>query len=113
MRGCSEASGGILGVLGGVIFVEMWILICVHAGGYGIDGIMGLGGDALGVFPAAMVWGSAGCAALSRPTALIQLKFGPLDQVLRQRIAATDAETLLRWSERVLTAQTLDEVLAD
>jgi predicted transposase/invertase (TIGR01784 family) len=44
---------------------------------------------------------------------LIQLKFGPPDQTLRQRIAATDAETLLRWSERILTAQTLDEVLAD
>ncbi len=44
---------------------------------------------------------------------LIQLKFGPPDQTLRQRIAATDADTLLRWSERVLTARTLDEVLAD
>jgi hypothetical protein len=30
-----------------------------------------------------------------------------------QRIEAADAETLLRWSERVLTAKTLDEILAD
>ncbi|NCA91347.1 MAG: transposase, partial [Gammaproteobacteria bacterium] len=30
-----------------------------------------------------------------------------------QRIETADAETLLRWSERVLTAKTLDEMLAD
>jgi hypothetical protein len=30
---------------------------------------------------------------------------------VRAQIAAADADTLLRWSERILTAQTLDEVL--
>ena len=44
---------------------------------------------------------------------LIQLKFGPLADTQRQRIAMADADTLLRWSERVLTAATLDEVLTD
>ena len=44
---------------------------------------------------------------------LLQLRFGALPPAARERMAAADAETLLRWSERVLTAQTLDEVLAD
>ena len=34
-----------------------------------------------------------------------------LPDAIQQRIEAADADTLLRWSERVLTAQTLDEVL--
>lgn len=43
----------------------------------------------------------------------IQLKFGPPDSAVRQRIQTADADTLLRWSERILTATTLDEILAD
>ena len=43
----------------------------------------------------------------------IQLKFGPPDSAVRQRIQTADADTLLRWSERILTATTLDETLAD
>jgi len=42
---------------------------------------------------------------------LITLKFGPPSESVRQRVQAADAETLLDWSERVLTAQRLDEVL--
>jgi predicted transposase YdaD len=42
---------------------------------------------------------------------LITLKFGPPDTQVRHQIATADADTLLRWSERVLTASTLGEVL--
>ena len=42
---------------------------------------------------------------------LIELKFGPPSEAVRAQINAADADTLLRWSERILTAQTLDEVL--
>jgi len=41
----------------------------------------------------------------------IELRFGPPSDGVRARIAGADADTLLRWSERVLTAQTLEEVL--
>ncbi len=46
-------------------------------------------------------------------TAQLRLRFGELPAAVRQRIETTDADTLLRWSERVLTAATLDEILAD
>ncbi len=46
-------------------------------------------------------------------TAQLRLRFGDLPAVVYQRIETADAETLLRWSERVLTAKTLDEILAD
>jgi predicted transposase YdaD len=42
---------------------------------------------------------------------LITLKFGPPSEAVREQIATADSEALLRWSERILTAQTLDEVL--
>ena len=45
-------------------------------------------------------------------TAQLRLRFGELPAAVYQRIEAADAETLLRWSERVLTAKTLDEMLA-
>jgi hypothetical protein len=41
---------------------------------------------------------------------LLECRFGPLDETVRQRIQAADAETLLLWGERVLTAQTLTDV---
>jgi len=44
---------------------------------------------------------------------LAERKFGPLSEAHRQRINAADAETLLRWSERILWAQSTEEVLAD
>ena len=36
---------------------------------------------------------------------------GPPSEQVRARIAQADAETLLRWFDRGLTAQSLDEVL--
>jgi predicted transposase YdaD len=45
-------------------------------------------------------------------TALVRLRFGELPDAIQKRIEAADADTLLIWSERVLTAQTPDEVLS-
>ncbi|MFZ1576435.1 MAG: transposase [Chromatiaceae bacterium] len=44
-------------------------------------------------------------------TALVRLRFGELPDAIQKRIEAADADTLLRWSERVLTAPTLGDVL--
>ncbi|WP_295446405.1 Rpn family recombination-promoting nuclease/putative transposase [uncultured Thiodictyon sp.] len=41
----------------------------------------------------------------------IERKFGPPSESVRARIASADPETLLSWSERILTADTLDAVL--
>jgi predicted transposase YdaD len=41
----------------------------------------------------------------------IARKFGPPTETVRERIERADSETLLAWSDRILTAQTLDEVL--
>ena len=41
---------------------------------------------------------------------LLTLKFGPLPEPVRARIESADADTLLRWSERVLSVDHLDEV---
>jgi hypothetical protein len=43
-------------------------------------------------------------------TRLLQLKFGSLDDAAREHIAAADAETLLRWADRVLTAKCLSDI---
>lgn len=42
---------------------------------------------------------------------LIERKFGPPSEPVRTRITQADAETLLEWSERLLVAHSLDEVL--
>jgi flagellar biosynthesis/type III secretory pathway protein FliH len=42
---------------------------------------------------------------------LIERKFGPPSDAVHARIASADAETLLSWSERILTADSLDAVL--
>ena len=42
---------------------------------------------------------------------LIARKFGPPPETVRERITHADSETLLEWSDRILTAQTLDEML--
>ena len=41
---------------------------------------------------------------------LLERKFGPLPQRHRETIDQADADTLLRWAERVLTAGTVEEV---
>lgn len=41
---------------------------------------------------------------------LLERKFGLLNAAIRQRIATADAETLLTWGERLLTAGSLAEV---
>jgi hypothetical protein len=41
----------------------------------------------------------------------ITLKFGPPSEEVRQRIETADAEALMKWSERILTAQSLGDVL--
>jgi hypothetical protein len=40
----------------------------------------------------------------------LSLRFGHLPQSARGQVESADADTLLQWSERILTASTLDEV---
>ena len=42
----------------------------------------------------------------------LALRFGELPEDVRSRVADADADTLLRWSEQVLTADTIEDVLA-
>lgn len=42
---------------------------------------------------------------------LLRLKFGALPDEIQRRIKRAGEQTLLQWSERVLTANRLDEVL--
>ena len=42
---------------------------------------------------------------------LILLKFGPPGLALYRLVSAADTETLLRWSERILTAESVDALL--
>jgi predicted transposase YdaD len=44
---------------------------------------------------------------------LLRIRFGALPEDVTARLNAADAETLLRWSERVLNAPTLDAVFAE
>jgi predicted transposase/invertase (TIGR01784 family) len=41
---------------------------------------------------------------------LLERKFGRLDRQVRARVRAADAESLLAWGERVLTAESLEDV---
>ncbi len=40
----------------------------------------------------------------------IELRFGAISEQDRRRIESANAETLLKWSERVLTVESLDQV---
>ncbi|AUB84979.1 transposase [Candidatus Thiodictyon syntrophicum] len=41
----------------------------------------------------------------------IDRKFGPPSETVRARISSADPDSLLRWSDRILTADSLDAVL--
>ena len=43
----------------------------------------------------------------------LRLKFGPLSSEVEARVRSTDADRLLDWSERVLTAERLEDVFRD
>jgi hypothetical protein len=53
-------------------------------------------------------WQEGEAAVLLRQ---IERKFGPPSAAVRERISQADPETLLAWSERILTAEALDTVL--
>ena len=42
---------------------------------------------------------------------LIELKFGAASEAVIRQIREADANTLLQWSERILTAETLSDVM--
>jgi flagellar biosynthesis/type III secretory pathway protein FliH len=44
---------------------------------------------------------------------LLRLKFGPLDTEIEERVHSADADRLLGWSERILTAESLQDVFRD
>jgi hypothetical protein len=44
---------------------------------------------------------------------LLERRFGPLSEGLRLKLRVADADTLLRWGDRLLTAATAEEVLRD
>ena len=44
---------------------------------------------------------------------LLRLKFGPLEPEIEELVRSADADRLLEWSERILTAESLQDVLRD
>ena len=44
---------------------------------------------------------------------LLRLKFGPLAPEIEEQVRSADADRLLEWSERVLTAERLQDVFKD
>ena len=44
---------------------------------------------------------------------LLRLKFGPLDPEIEERVRSADADRLLEWGERVLTAESLHDIFRD
>jgi hypothetical protein len=44
---------------------------------------------------------------------LLKLKFGDVPEPIRAKVNAADADTLLRWSERILTANDIGQVVGD
>ena len=49
----------------------------------------------------------------SRLLRLMEHRFGSMDEATRQRLQTADAETLLRWGDRLLSAASAAEVLSD
>jgi predicted transposase YdaD len=44
---------------------------------------------------------------------LLRLKFGPLEPEIEDRVRSGDADRLLEWGERALTAESLRDVFRD
>jgi hypothetical protein len=44
---------------------------------------------------------------------LLRFKFGPLEPEIEDRVCAADADRLLEWGERVLTAESLQDIFKD
>jgi uncharacterized protein DUF4351 len=44
---------------------------------------------------------------------LLEKRFGPVDQITRDRIAAADADLLLEWIDHFPTAESLADVFSD
>jgi len=44
---------------------------------------------------------------------LLEWRFGPVDEAVRERIRVADTQTLQVWGKRILTAQTIEEVFGD
>ena len=44
---------------------------------------------------------------------LLEVRFGPLDEHTLARVSAADADRLLEWGERILTAERLEDVFGD
>ncbi len=44
---------------------------------------------------------------------LMQYKSGPMAEQERQKIESADADTLLEWSERILTANRVEDIFQD
>ena len=40
-------------------------------------------------------------------------RFGPLDEETRARVSASEADRLLEWGDRILTAKRLEDVFGD
>jgi predicted transposase/invertase (TIGR01784 family) len=43
----------------------------------------------------------------------LRLKFGPLEPEIEERVRSADADRLLQWGERVLTAESLQDIFRD
>jgi predicted transposase YdaD len=44
---------------------------------------------------------------------LLRRKFGPVDPGIEERLRSADADRLLEWSERVLSAERVEDVFQD
>ncbi|MGH8557514.1 MAG: DUF4351 domain-containing protein [Methylococcales bacterium] len=44
---------------------------------------------------------------------LLERRFGPVEEAVRERVRSADGDTLLIWGERVLIAKSLGEVFQD
>ena len=44
---------------------------------------------------------------------LLRLRFGEVPEVMRQKIQSADSQTLLEWSDRVLTATSIEQSIGE